>query len=128
MLPAAQQPTMSSETSDLASRYVMVDSLPWVPTKFPGVHMKVLMQNEPDGMLTTLFKFDPDTRLPFHEHVEIEQTFVLEGSLEDHEGNATAGNFVWRPKGNRHDAYSPRGAIVLSFFLAPNKFLDSVPA
>ena len=115
----------SNTLADLASRYITVDSLPWVPTRFPGVHTKALMQNESEGMLTALFKFEPGARLPLHEHVQIEQTFVLEGSLQDHEGNATAGNFVWRPKGNRHDAYSPDGAIVLSFFLAPNKFIGA---
>ena len=38
-------------------------------------------------------------------------------------GEVTAGNYVWRPKGNRHLARSPHGALVLSFFLKPNKFL-----
>ena len=32
------------------------------------------------------------------------------------------GDYVWRPKGNRHLARSPNGALVLSFFLKPNKF------
>jgi hypothetical protein len=31
---------------------------------------------------------------------------------------------VWRPKGNRHLARSPNGALVISFFLKPNKFLE----
>jgi hypothetical protein len=30
---------------------------------------------------------------------------------------------VWRPAGNRHLARSPNGALVLSFFLKPNRFL-----
>jgi hypothetical protein len=34
-----------------------------------------------------------------------------------------AGNYVWRPKGNRHVARSPGGALVLSIFLKPNIFL-----
>ena len=61
--------------------------------------------------------------LALHEHVEIEQTFVLEGSLVVEEGEVTAGNYVWRPKGNRHSARSPNGALVLSIFLKPNIFL-----
>ena len=61
--------------------------------------------------------------LSLHEHVEVEQTFVLEGSLVDDEGEVRAGNYVWRPKGNRHTARSPNGALVLSMFLKPNKFL-----
>ena len=43
---------------------------------------------------------------------------------KDDEGEAKAGSFVWRPAGNRHDAHSPNGCLVLSIFLKPNKFLD----
>jgi hypothetical protein len=50
---------------------------------------------------------------------------VLQGSLVDGEGAATAGNYVWRPAGSRHDAHSPDGCLVLSFFLKPNKFFDT---
>jgi anti-sigma factor ChrR (cupin superfamily) len=74
--------------------------------------------------MTALFRWQPGAELTLHEHVEIEQTFVIEGSLEDEEGEVTAGNYVWRPKGNRHSARSPRGALVLSMFLKPNIFLD----
>lgn len=108
----------------LASRYVDVGEIPWEPTPFPGVEMKVLMRDEDSGLLTALFKWAPGSELPLHEHVEIEQTFVLEGSVEDEEGVATAGNFVWRPAGSRHVARAPEGALVLGTFLRPNKFLD----
>ncbi len=108
----------------LASRYVTVDELPWVPTRFLGVEIKVLMENKETGLLTALTRFAPGAVLPDHEHVEIEQSYVLEGSLVDDEGAATAGNYVWRPGGSRHAAYSPDGCLVLSFFLKPNKFFD----
>ena len=58
-----------------------------------------------------------------YEHIEIEQTYVLEDSVVDEEGEVRAGDYVWRPKGNRHLARSPNGALVISFFLKPNKFL-----
>jgi hypothetical protein len=45
-------------------------------------------------------------------------------SLADDEGEVRAGDYVWRPKGNRHIAHAPQGALVLSFFLSPNRFLD----
>jgi anti-sigma factor ChrR (cupin superfamily) len=109
----------------LASRYVDVASLPWVPTRFKGVELKVLMEDKETGLLTALTRFAPGAELPDHEHVELEQTYVLEGSLEDAEGVATTGNYVWRPAGSRHDARSPNGCIALSFFLKPNKFFDA---
>lgn len=109
----------------LASRYVNVDSLPWTPTRFKGVEMKVLMEDKETGLSTALVRFAPGATLPDHEHVELEQTFVLEGSLEDHEGAASVGNYVWRPAGSRHDARAPNGCLALSFFLRPNKFFDA---
>ena len=107
----------------LASRYVNVDDLPWKPTPCPGIEMKVLLEDKETGLLTALFRWQPGSELSLHEHVEVEQTFVLAGSLVDDEGEVTAGNYVWRPKGNRHIARSPNGALVLSVFLKPNIFL-----
>jgi anti-sigma factor ChrR (cupin superfamily) len=107
----------------LASRYVNVDDLPWKPTPCAGIDMKVLVEDKETGLLTALFRWQPGSELSLHEHVEVEQTFVLEGSLVDDEGEVTAGNYVWRPKGNRHIAKSPNGALVLSIFLKPNIFL-----
>lgn len=107
-----------------ASRYVAVDSLPWKSTPTPGIEMKILVQDEASGLLTALFRWQPGTQLPLHEHVEVEQTYVLEGSIVDDEGEVRVGDFVWRPRGNRHLARSPGGALVLSFFLRPNRFLE----
>src|SRR5579884_4105289 len=108
----------------LASRYVDVDTLPWKPTPCAGIEMKVLLEDKDTGLMTALFRWQPGAELTLHEHVEVEQTFVLEGSLVDEEGEVSAGNYVWRPKGNRHIAKSPNGALVLSVFLRPNIFLD----
>ncbi len=110
--------------ADLASRFVDVAALSWRPTANPGIEMKVLMEDKASGMLTALMRWAPGTTLAHHEHVEIEQTYVLEGHLVDAEGEVTAGNFVWRPKGSRHVAASPNGALLLAFFLRPNIFLD----
>jgi anti-sigma factor ChrR (cupin superfamily) len=112
--------------SALASRYVDIDQLAWTPTRWPGIDLKVLMEDKQTGLLTALTRFAPGAVLPYHEHVEIEQTYVIEGSLIDAEGEAKAGQYVWRPAGSRHDALSPNGCTVLSFFLKPNKFFDAV--
>jgi anti-sigma factor ChrR (cupin superfamily) len=108
----------------LASRYVDVDSLPWKPTPCAGIEMKILLEDKESGLMTALFRWQAGAELALHEHVEVEQTFVIQGSLVDEEGEVTAGNYVWRPKGNRHIARSPNGALVLSMFLKPNIFLD----
>lgn len=118
-----EESSLSDGLGPLASRYIDVASLPWKPTPTPGIDMKVLMSFPDSGLLTALFRWQPGTRLPLHEHVEVEQTFVLEGRIVDDEGEVRAGNFVWRPRGNRHLARAPDGALVISFFLKPNKFI-----
>jgi len=123
---AAATPLLKEQDSlsPLASRFVDVDSLPWKPTQCEGVEMKILLEDPETGLMTALFRWQPGAKLPLHEHVEIEQTYVLEGSILDDEGEVTAGNYVWRPAGNRHDAVAPNGALVLGMFLKPNRFLD----
>lgn len=109
---------------DLASRYVDVAALGWKPTPTPGIDMKILLKDEASGLMTALFRWAPGTALGLHEHVDIEQSYILEGSLVDEEGECTKGNFVWRPKGSRHVARAPNGALVLAVFLTPNIFLE----
>jgi quercetin dioxygenase-like cupin family protein len=122
----ATTPHLSAEATlgPLESRYVHVDDLPWKPTPTSGIEMKILLEDPASGLLTALFRWQPGTELPLHEHVEIEQTYVLEGSIVDEEGEVRQGDYVWRPKGNCHVARSPNGALVISFFLKPNKFLS----
>ena len=123
---AAATPMLKEQDalSPLASRFVDVGSLPWKPTQCEGVEMKILLEDPETGLMTALFRWQPGAKLPLHEHIEIEQTYVLEGSILDDEGEVTAGNYVWRPAGNRHEAVAPNGALVLGMFLKPNRFLD----
>ena len=106
------------------STYVDIDKVPWVKTRFPGIEAKTLMEQKDGGLATMLMRWAPGTRLPLHEHVEIEQTYVLSGSLTDHAGTCTAGNYVWRKAGSRHEAWTEEGCLVLAVFLKPNKFFD----
>ena len=125
MPPETPDAPHHAELGELASRYVDPDSMPWVPTRFAGIDLKVLMQDEQTGLSTCLTRFAPGAVLPDHEHVDLEQSYVLQGSLIDDEGQASSGQYVWRPGGSRHSAHSPDGAIVLSMFLKPNRFFDA---
>ena len=113
-----------SDAHAQAGASILVDpaGMAWSPTKFPGIAIKVLYQDQATGLLTALFRWAPGAVLPDHEHVQIEQTYVLEGSLEDEEGEVSAGQYVARPAGSRHVARSPRGALILAVFLEPNRF------
>ncbi len=122
---AAHTPFLPHEAKlgPLDSRIVEIGQLPWKPTGTPGIDMKVLLEDKDTGLLTAIFRWAPGSKLALHEHVEIEQSYVLEGEFEDADGVYKAGSYAWRPKGHRHDAQSPNGALVLCFFLKPNKFL-----
>ena len=110
----------------LASRFVEVAALPWEKTRFAGVEAKTLLADRATGVVTSLMKFAPGARLPEHEHVLIEQTSVLEGSLICGEGECKAGDYVWRPAGSRHEAWAgPQGGLMLAIFQIPNKFFEA---
>jgi anti-sigma factor ChrR (cupin superfamily) len=109
----------------LASRFVAVAGLPWEPTRFPGIETKTLLIDRQSGVATLLMRMAPGAKLPDHEHVLIEQTYVLEGSLVCGEGECKAGEFVWRPAGSRHDAWGgPQGGLMLAIFQIPNRFFE----
>lgn len=107
-----------------ASRFVDVPNLPWEKTKFAGVETKTLMIDKETGLLTVLLRMAPGTALPDHEHVMIEQTYVLEGRLVDEECEVGPGQFVWRPAGSRHEARCPDGGLMIAIFQVPNRFFD----
>jgi anti-sigma factor ChrR (cupin superfamily) len=106
------------------STYLDVAAIAWEPSPFPGVWNKLLYEDA-TGRRTILTRFEPGARLPRHRHVGLEQTFVLEGSLVDEDGECTAGNFVWRRPGSIHSAWSPRGCLGLGIFEKPNEFLEA---
>ncbi len=126
MTTAAAQ---KAPAEDLLSRVVRAKDVPWQQTRFPGCHTKTLLFDPKSGLVTLLFKMDPGAELPDHEHVLIEQTYILEGSLVDKEGpdagiEVGVGEFVWRPAGSRHSAWSPKGGTFLAMFQIPNKFFE----
>jgi anti-sigma factor ChrR (cupin superfamily) len=110
----------------LASRFVDCASLPWTKTAYPGVEAKTLLVDRASGLLTVLLKMAPNAKLPDHEHVLIEQTYLLEGTLVCGEGTVTPGNFVWRPAGSRHEAAAgPEGNLSIAMVQLPNKFFQA---
>ena len=118
----------SALSADQHSHLVRPADLEWQKTRFPGCEMKVLLRND-SGLMTSLFKFAPGATLTDHEHVGIEQTYILDGHLVDKEGpaagiEAKTGEFIWREPGSRHSAWTPEGGLMLAIFQVPNKFYE----
>ena len=112
--------------SELASRFLDVPNQAWEKTAYAGIEQKTLLVDKASGLITALMRMAPGARLPDHEHVKIEQTYVLEGSLVCPEGECKAGQFVWRPAGSRHHAWAgPKGGLFLGIFQLPNRFFES---
>jgi anti-sigma factor ChrR (cupin superfamily) len=104
------------------SAYIKPAQMDWKPTRFEKISIKVLYENAEKGEMTCLLKLEPGAYVPFHKHPEVEQSFVLEGSVEDHDGVATAGDYIWRKPGSQHDNRSPNGAVLLAVYRKPNIF------
>jgi len=117
------------DTSETHSHLVRPVEMEWKKTRFPGCDVKGLLFDKQSGLVTALMRLAPGAVLPDHEHVKIEQTYVLEGALVDKEGPAQglavgAGEFVWREAGSRHVAWTPQGGLMLAMFQVPNKFFE----
>jgi anti-sigma factor ChrR (cupin superfamily) len=108
------------------STYVKPSQMDWKPTRFEKVSIKVLYENSESGEMTCLLKLEPGAYISFHKHPEIEQTLVLEGSVEDHDGVATAGDYIWRKPGSLHDNTSSGGAVLFAVYRKPNLYYQSM--
>jgi anti-sigma factor ChrR (cupin superfamily) len=119
--------TKTKDQAGTHSHVVRPANMEWQKTRFPGCEVKTLLFDSDSGLVTALMRFAPGAVLPDHEHVKIEQTYVLEGKLVDKEGPAAGlevnpGEFVWREPGSRHVACTPDGGLMLAMFQIPNKF------
>ena len=112
--PLGLRPTVGGST------YVKPSEIEWKPTRFDKVSIKVLYENAERGEMTCLLKLEPGAHIPFHRHPEVEQSWVLEGSVEDHDGVAQAGDYIWRVPGSMHENFSPQGAVLLAIYRKPN--------
>ena len=70
------------------SHVVRPADMEWQQTRFPGCEVKTLLFDRASGLVTALMRCAPGAVLPDHEHVKIEQTYMLEGKLIDKEGPA----------------------------------------
>ena len=121
--------TPKKTLADEHSHVVRPADMEWKPTRFPGCEVKTLLMDPKTGIMTALMRFAPGAVLPDHEHVRIEQTYVIEGRLVDSEGpdaglEVGPGEFVWRDAGSRHVAVAPEGGLMLAMFQIPNKFYE----
>src|ERR1700760_12957 len=110
--------------ADRHSHLVRPQDMEWQKTRFPGCEAKTLLFDRATGLMTALMRVAAGAVVADHEHVHIEQTYIIEGSRVDREGpakgiEAKAGEFVWREAGSRHVAWCPQGGLMIGIFQAP---------
>src|SRR6267142_427040 len=97
--------TPKAATSSAHSHVVRPASMEWQKTRSPGCQRTTLPFDRESALVPALMRFAPGATLPDHEHVRIEQTYVLEGRLVDKDGPVAGlevgpGEFVWREAGS----------------------------
>ena len=108
---------------ELRSTIVAASAMPWQPTEFAGIEMKILYQDE-EGRSTILFKMAPGAVVPFARAHRAGTDLHARGIAGRRGRRCGAGDFVWRPGGNIHVAHAPDGATFISVFKRPNRFFD----
>lgn len=100
---------------DLSLR-VAVDSktLPWTVSPGAGVSRKRLHLVGPteSGQVTSVVRYQENSRFPAHDHPDGEEILVLEGVFSDEYGDWPAGSYLLNPEGFRHAPYSRDGCLL----------------
>ena len=74
----ARHPKPDLKAKDFRSHHLRPDEMSWQKTRFPGCEAKTLLFDRKSGLMTALMRFAPGAVLPDHEHVNIEQSYVLD--------------------------------------------------
>lgn len=90
----------------------------WVE-RSPGVRSRVLHVDPSSGRVTSLLRIDAGARIPTHDHVGVEEVFMIDGDCRiEPERVIHAGDYYRAEPGTRHGpASSEGGAIFLSVAL-----------
>jgi predicted ChrR family anti-sigma factor len=79
-----------------------------------GIQVKHLFTDRQKGMVTTLVKMGPGTRIPLHRHRGIEQCYIIEGDFHADNQRLGAGDFHVAQAGSVHEpVYTVEGALIL---------------
>jgi anti-sigma factor ChrR (cupin superfamily) len=88
--------------------------MPWTPSPSGSVWRKrVHLVGPPEaGQVTSVVRYEPDSRFPAHDHPDGEEILVLDGVFSDEHGDWPAGTFLLNPEGFRHAPFSKPGCTL----------------
>jgi anti-sigma factor ChrR (cupin superfamily) len=86
-----------------------------------GILLKRLFMDQATGLATSLVRMRPGTALPVHQHLGVEQFFVLEGDCNVAGQNLGAGDYHRAEAGSIHQTtYTVDGTLLL--LIAPESY------
>lgn len=88
----------------------------WQDSGCKGFWIKPLFEDKSRHLKTWLMKVDPGAYSPLHDHAELEQAYVLQGSFYDQGNVYQAGEYILRAPGVMDIAGSEERAIVILFY------------
>ncbi len=104
------------------SKRVVINTaeLNWERSPASGVWRKKLEREAAEsGQVTSIVRYEPDSRFKQHVHPAGEEILVLSGTFEDECGSYTHGTYLRNPPGSRH---APRVASGCEIFVKLNMF------
>ena len=100
---------------DLAVRAVVDTArMDWASSPSGSVWRKrVHLVGPPEsGQVTSVVRYEPQSRFPAHDHPEGEEILVLDGVFSDEHGDWPAGTYLLNPEGFRHAPFSDPGCLL----------------
>ncbi|MSQ48071.1 MAG: hypothetical protein EXR78_06745 [Deltaproteobacteria bacterium] len=106
------------------SRFVGSSWLEWQPGNTPGVDIKVLSIDQTRNYFTTLVRMAPGAILASHRHVDIEESYVLEGDLLISGMRMQPGDYCRAEAGSLHAGVTTRtGCVFIAVASLRNEWL-----
>ena len=112
----ANEPTNNETLNMDRSLRIAIETagMPWEESPSAGVRRKKLEREAAEsGQVTSVVRYDADSRFPAHVHPRGEEVFVLSGVFMDEHNNYPAGTYLRNPPGTRHAPGSKDGCDLL---------------
>ncbi len=115
--PTAEPVAPTTQPSPTDFVYIREDEGVWQDLA-PGISAKFLYTDPDTDRRTAIFRMDPGTQLPPHQHLAVEELFVLDGDCHvAHDRVLRAGDYFRAPAGSQHElTYTEEGTTFISMF------------
>lgn len=91
-----------------------INSMDWQPSPSSSVWRKRLehIGESESGIVTSIVRYDPDSKFKEHNHPDGEEIFVLDGTFSDEHGDWPVGTYLLNPEGHAHSPRSQKGCVI----------------